>query len=148
MSYLLQAWIQCDSVNQAKVLESLLARETRPLFSGDIAEEHRAMFDILEDVDYPTRIESDSSDLWVLWSEIEGIGFTELITILNRLGVSAPLVFEVVDYPLSADTEVNEVSGWFWVLERNEYRKVRRAKVLKNFSKDITSRFPDWAGKP
>ena len=147
MAYHLSAWVQCADQSQAEILETFLARNTRPVFVEDVEEGDQTLYRLIDEIEFPEEIEVQDDCLWLFWYEIEDFGFNELKVLLNKLGVVALLIFEVPDSPMSGDSDEDESSGWFWIYEQGEYLRAKRADVVVRFQNDIIERFPEWAGE-
>ena len=142
MAYQLAAWIQCNDQQQAGLIKQFLDRDTRPCFVEDVPAHQQVLFKLLDEVEYPAESALQQNRLWLFWYQVDNFGFSELTTLLNQLDLTALFIFEVPDYPMSGDTDEDEVAGRFWMWDKGEYSRVSRAIVIDNFPAMIIERLP------
>ena len=142
MAYQLAAWIQCHDHHEAELIKQFLDRDTRPCFVEDVPKHQQAMFELLDQVDFPAESARQKDHLWLFWYKVDNFGFSELISLLKQLELTALFIFEVPDYPLSGDSDEDEASGRFWMLDQGEYVSVDRSTVSDNFPVTIIERLP------
>ncbi len=142
MAYHLAALIQCDDSDQCDQLKSLLDRETRPLFEKDVPPNQHQLFQAIEDIDYPEESEFLDQGLWLFWHQVDNFGFEQLKELLESFGLSASFIFEVVDYPMSGDSNEDEASGTCWIRQGNDYTRVSRNVTEDTIGSEIIERLP------
>lgn len=147
MAYQLAAWIQCNDQQQAELIKQLLERDTRPCFVEDVPAHHQALFELLDQIEYPAETTLDQDRLWLFWYMADYFGFDELTTLLDRLELTALFIFEVPDDPLVGDSyedeDEDEASGRFWMLDKGVYVRVNRTTVTDKFPDSIVERLPE-----
>ncbi len=99
----LQLWLEFSSADQAERLAMLLARETRPLFSEEVQEEDRRLYELIEDIEFPVEIEKRNSRHWLRWYEVDFLDLNTLQPLINESGAKTVIAYQLLCDPMESD---------------------------------------------
>ncbi|WP_028863804.1 hypothetical protein [Psychromonas aquimarina] len=138
MPYSLSVVVQSGSELAAQALKSILERDTRPDFIEDLPLNQQAIFEILEEIDFPLCCIQKNELLYVCWQETE-LSLDEIIEHLELANFNVLSIFYIPDYPMSGDGE-HEMDGYFLLNMQGKYKKIDRKALSKKLKmKSLTT---------
>jgi hypothetical protein len=134
MSYQLSVLLECDSRELAAKVAGQIARESRPVFEEDVAEDQRSIYAAIELVEFPDSVEVEHHRIWLSWFDEDRLQFEHLKKLLRVKGVEFVAAYEIPDY---AEDEEDQ---WFWVPAGERFRRITPRKAESLLSKDVVKR--------
>lgn len=115
MAYDLFIYLEFESESDSKMMEAFFSRKGRPDFEEDVDEQYQPLFTSIEELEFANECKFLSSTTLALrWFEYDRVGFQDFIPSFEASSATKAIGREVVDDPMSMDSEDEETIYWLW----------------------------------
>lgn len=135
----LQLWLEFPSAYQSERVATLLARETRPLFSEDIQEADRRLYELIEDIEFPVEIEGRNSCLWLRWYEVDFLDLNTLQPLIKESDAKIIISYQLLCDPMESDFD--NIERLFMVPKDGEFECVDMDEIRDVYDWELLSKF-------
>ena len=117
----------------------LFVRDSRPIFEEDVPPHLTEQFRTIDEVEFPTKLLVSGNQIFIVWNNIENVGFDELRPFLKCEEIDLQLAYEIDSYADSSDQPEEDMAGCFIYFNQNKYVRCSREQANAKFPNDLVS---------